>query len=117
MFGGFTKAFAPSNPVLCDSLEEWDGVGGGGEVQKGGDVFVCVSRSLCQLLCDPMDHSLPGSSVHGISQARILEWVAGPPPGDLPDWGSALGLLHCRQFLPSEPRGKPRDICMSVADS
>ena len=29
-------------------------------------------------LCDPMDCSLPGSSVHGISQARILEWVAMP---------------------------------------
>ena len=28
------------------------------------------------LFCDPMDYSLPGSSVHGISQARILEWVA-----------------------------------------
>ena len=27
-------------------------------------------------LCDPMDCSMPGSSVHGISQARILEWVA-----------------------------------------
>ena len=30
----------------------------------------------CPTLCDPMDHSLPGSSVHGIFQARILEWVA-----------------------------------------
>ena len=29
-------------------------------------------------LCDPMDYSLPGSSVHGILQARILEWVAMP---------------------------------------
>ena len=29
-------------------------------------------------LCDPMDGSLPGSSVHGISQARVLEWVAIP---------------------------------------
>ena len=29
----------------------------------------------CLTLCDPMDYSLPGSSVHGISQARILEWV------------------------------------------
>ena len=29
-------------------------------------------------LCNPMDHSLPGSSVHGILQARILEWVAMP---------------------------------------
>ena len=31
---------------------------------------------LCPTLCDPMDCSLPGSSVHGIFQARILEWVA-----------------------------------------
>ena len=31
---------------------------------------------LCLTLCDPMDYSLPGFSVHGISQARILEWVA-----------------------------------------
>ena len=30
----------------------------------------------CLTLCDPMDYSPPGSSVHGISQARILEWVA-----------------------------------------
>ena len=31
---------------------------------------------LCLTLCDPMDCNLPGSSVHGILQARILEWVA-----------------------------------------
>ena len=31
---------------------------------------------LCPTLCDPMDSSLPGSSVHGILQARLLEWVA-----------------------------------------
>ena len=30
----------------------------------------------CLTLCDPMDHSLPGSSVHGIFQARVLEWGA-----------------------------------------
>ena len=30
----------------------------------------------CPTLCDPLDSSLPGSSVHGILQARILEWVA-----------------------------------------
>ena len=35
----------------------------------------CVAW-LCLTLCNPMDCSLPGSSVHGISQARILEWVA-----------------------------------------
>ena len=33
---------------------------------------------LCLTLCDPKDCSMPGSSVHGILQARILEWVAIP---------------------------------------
>ena len=43
-------------------------------------VCVCVCESLqsCPTLCNPMDHSPPGSSVHGILQARILEWVAMP---------------------------------------
>ena len=30
----------------------------------------------CPTLCDPMDCSLPGSSIHGIFQARVLEWIA-----------------------------------------
>ena len=42
---------------------------------------------MCLTLCDPMDFSLPGSSVLGILQARILEWVTMPPPGDLPNPG------------------------------
>ena len=37
-----------------------------------------VVAQLCPTLCDPMDCSPPGSSVHGILQARILEWVAIP---------------------------------------
>ena len=37
---------------------------------------LCLISQSCSTLCDPMDHSLPGSSVHGILQARILEWVA-----------------------------------------
>ena len=36
------------------------------------------SRQSCPALFDPMDHSPPGSSVHGILQARTLEWVARP---------------------------------------
>ena len=35
-----------------------------------------------RLFCDPMDYSLPGSSVHGILQARILDWVAIPSSKD-----------------------------------
>ena len=41
--------------------------------------LVCVLVvQLCLTLCDPMDCSSPGSSVHGILQARMLEWVAIP---------------------------------------
>ena len=39
---------------------------------------MCSVAKLCLTLCDPMDCILPGSSVHGIPQARILEWVAIP---------------------------------------
>ena len=45
-----------------------------------------VSRSVLSL-CDPVDCSLPDSSVHGILQARIPEWVAIPFSRDLPDPG------------------------------
>ena len=34
------------------------------------------SLQLCPTLCDPMDYSQPGSSVHGILRARVLEWGA-----------------------------------------
>ena len=49
-------------------------------------VKVLVAQS-CLTLCNLMDFSLPGSSVHGILQARILEWVAIPSPEDLPNPG------------------------------
>ena len=39
-------------------------------------VCVCSDAQLYLTLFDPMDYSLPGSSDHGISQTRILEWVA-----------------------------------------
>ena len=47
--------------------------------------LVCAKS--CPTLHDPMDYSLPASSVHGTLQARILEWVAKPSSGDLPDPG------------------------------
>ena len=54
----------------------------------------------CPALCDPMDCSPSGSSVHGILQARILEWVAiSFSRGISPTQGSNLGLPHCRQTL------------------
>ena len=56
----------------------------------GGDIVYS-----CLTLCDPMDCSPPGSSVHGILQARILEWVATP---------SSRGF--------SQPRDRTRISCI-----
>ena len=58
---------------------------------------------LCPTLCNPMDCSPPGSSVHGILQARILEWVAVPSsrgPSQSRDW-TRVSYVSCigRQVL------------------
>ena len=72
-----------------------------------GDKFCAQS---CPSLCDPMDYSPPGSSVHGISQARILEWVAisfsegSSPPRDRP-----RASCIASRFFTAEPSGKPQD--------
>ena len=54
-----------------------------------GTRLLCCVKSLksCLTLCDPIYSSLPGSSVTGILQIRILEWLPCPPPGDLPNPG------------------------------
>ena len=58
-----------------------------------------------------MDSSQSGSSVHGISQARILEWVAIPTPGDLPNPGmepkGLVSLVLAVGFFTTKPPGKP----------
>ena len=48
---------------------------------------VCKSLQSCPTLCDPMDCSLPGSTVNQVLQARILQWVAIPPPENLHEPG------------------------------
>ena len=58
-----------------------------------------------------MDCNPPGSSVHGILQARILEWLPCPPPGDLPSPGIELGSPAWKvDSLLSESLGKPHSI-------
>ena len=71
-----------------------------------GECMKVVVAQLCLSLCDPMDCSPSGSSVHGILQARILVWFArvassGDPllQGIFPTQGSNSGLLHCKQIL------------------
>ena len=53
-------------------------------------ILTCICVKLlqsCPTLCDPLDHSLPGSSVHGILETAILEQVAMPSSMDLSDPG------------------------------
>ena len=65
------------------------------------------SLQSCPTLCDPMDHSPLGCSVHGILQARILEWVAISSSS-----GSSQNCVSCLLHwqagsLPLAPSGKP----------
>ena len=67
---------------------------------------VCWSFSQVWLFCDPMDYSPPGSSVPGILQARILEWVAIPFSRDFPNPGIKCGSPTLQtDSLPPEPLG------------
>ena len=74
--------------------------------------LVYLVAQLCLTLCDPVDCSLPGSSVHGLLQARILEWVAisfSRGPSQLRDWTHVFCIVGRRFFfLTTEPSGKSK---------
>ena len=84
-----THGFAGSSVVRNLPAMQETPVGSLGLEDPLGEVLVAQS---CPTLCNPMD-----CPVHGISQARILEWVALRKM--LPTEGSNLGLPHCRQIL------------------
>ena len=71
--------------------------------------MLCLVAQLCLTLCDLMDCSPTGFSVHGIFQARTLEWVAMSSPGDLPNPGikPRSPALQADSLL-SESPGKPK---------
>ena len=75
--------------------------------KKKGKVLVTQS---CPTLCDPTDCSLPGSSVHAVSQARIWEWVAIPFSSGSP-WLRDRTQVSCiaGRFFTTETAGKPTD--------
>ena len=74
---------------------------------------VCVPQSLqsCLTLCSPLGCSPPGPSVHGILQARILEWVAMPSSrgSSQPRDRTHISCVSCVviRFFSAEPGGKP----------
>ena len=99
-------------------------VRGGGQCQNTGlYLFICSSvirkvkvlfAQLCQILWDSMDFSLPGSSVHGTLQARILDWVAMPSSraaSQLKDW-THVSCISCiaGKFFTAEPPGEAENI-------
>ena len=97
-------SFSPINPFSRGSLFRWASHNNVPSkqcwnIKIAGQIIECCVCTLvaqaCLTLCDPMDCSLPGSSVHGIFQARILVWVPFPSLGDPPN----LALLNCRRIL------------------
>ena len=106
------------SPAVQDT--EWLGSAGtesrmrlGGSFQAGHLArcgLLCRAKPLqsCLTLCDPMDCSPPGSSVHGDSPGEDTgEGCHALLQGIFPTQGSNPGLLHCRHSLQSEPPGKP----------
>ena len=107
----------PLKRIHCNSepqyLHMWSNMHSGPSWCNQVKIWWCYSREKerevaqsCLTLCDPMDCSLPGSSVQGILQARILEWVAISFSR-----GSSRPRFPTLQAdtLLSEPPGKPRD--------
>ena len=79
---------------------------------------MCVYVQSCLILCDPVDYSLPGSSVHGISQARVLEWTVISFLPDLADPGikcaSLVSAASAGTFFTIVPPGKPLKAAIAI---
>ena len=82
----------------------------GKNVDKFDPFCACLVTPLCLTLCNPMDCSLPGSSVHGNSPGKNTGWsgLSFPSQGDLPNSGIKPGSPAWQEdSLPAEPQGKP----------
>ena len=101
--------------ALCAILVPWPGnwthSPGGGRTVLTTDVRSCSVPQLCPTLCNPMAFRPPGSSVHGISQARTLEWisVSFSRGSSWPRDPTCISCVNCigSRFFTSEPPGKP----------
>ena len=80
------------------------------------ELHCSLVTKLCPTLCDPMGCSLPGSSIHGVSQARILEWVTiFLLHGIFSSQGLNLHLLHRQaDSLLLSHQGSPRELYSGV---
>ena len=78
---------------------------------------MCMHAQSRPTLCDPMDYTPPGSSVHGIFQARILEWIAisfSRRSSQLRDQTCVPCVSCFGGFFTTEPSGKPikNSLCL-----
>ena len=92
----------------CSSVKTWTNVS---SEAKGicGWKCTCLHAPLCPTVCNPMDCSPPGPSVHGIFQARILEWVAISYSRHNPNLRiEPRSPAVAGRFFTTEPPGKPR---------
>ena len=109
----------PNSPTVPrnQGLREWEG--------RSDSLWIiiyyvlCSVTQLCLTLCDPMDRSPPGSSVHGILQARMLEWVAMPSSrgSSWPrDWTQVSCIVG--RFFPAKPPkwGEVAQTCPTLCD-
>ena len=85
---------------------------------RDGKVKVLVVQS-CPTLCDPMNCSSPGSSVHGIFQVRILEWVANSSSRGSswtrdPTHVSCIGRRIPYHWAEGRPHGKTQSVCSRI---
>ena len=77
-------------------------------------LLLLLSHCVVSDSCKPLDCSLATFSVHGMAQARILEWVAISSPGDLPDPGiEPVSPAWQADSLPLSHQGSPFKFCAS----
>ena len=90
-----------------------------GQICAWSFTVLCLVAQLCPTLCNPMDCSLPGSSVHGDSpRPEYQSGLPCPPPGNLPNIGIKPRSPSLQaDSLPSEPPGRPKNtllLCQSL---
>ena len=103
---GLSPAAVPSKH--CGALQRWSTALHLQLSRSHRTSCCCLVTKLCPTLCDPMDCSPPSSWVHGISQARIMEWVAISLSRES-SWLRDLTHVSCLVggFFTTEPPGKP----------
>ena len=83
----------------------------GQQVLRQHKVMRAKSLQSCPILCDPIDHSLPDSSIHGFPRQEHWSGLPCPPPGDLPNPGiesvSLKSPALAGGFLTTSAPGKP----------